>query len=88
MDDMGCQDAVNDTQHFAHQVGITGEQETQLKRKTQYPLTNGLTREHIVPQQSGALGNCSCIALPPASMQSSAIRRAPQLGQKGAALVT
>jgi hypothetical protein len=34
---MGCQGAVNDTQHFAHQLGITGEQETQLSEVDDNP---------------------------------------------------
>ncbi len=32
---------------------MAGEQETQLKRKTQYPLTDGLAREYIIHQESG-----------------------------------
>ena len=48
---MGCQGAVNDTQHFAHQLRIAGEQETQLKRETQHPLANGLPREDIIYQE-------------------------------------
>ncbi len=56
VDDIGCQSAVNDTQRSAHQLRIavyTGEQETQLKRKTQHPLTDGLAREYVIHQESG-----------------------------------
>jgi hypothetical protein len=52
VDDIGCQSAVNDTQRSAHQLRIAGEQETELKRKTQYPLTDGLAREYVIHQES------------------------------------
>jgi hypothetical protein len=45
-------------------------------------MADGLPRQDLVYQQRRRLGNCSCIALPHASLHSSAIRRAPQLGQK------
>ena len=75
-------DTVDDTQHQPHDLGSSGEQEAQLKGKAEYPLAHGLFGQNFIYQQGCAFGSGSCFALPPASMQSSAIRRVPQLGQK------
>jgi hypothetical protein len=82
LDQVRADAAVDDTEHLTHDRRAAGEQKTQWIRKAQYPLTHRLFRKDLIDQQRGALGNCSCIALPPASLQSSAMRRAPQLGQK------
>ena len=74
--------AVHDAEHVTHDRGTAGKQESQRVWKAQHPLAHRLCGKHLIHQQRRTLGNCSCIALPPASMQSSAMRRAPQLGQK------
>jgi hypothetical protein len=73
---------VDDTEHLRDEPGPCRQQVAQRERQRQYPLTNGLLRQDLVHEPCRRLGNCSCIALPRASLHSSTIRRAPQLGQK------
>ena len=82
LDQVRGNDAVDDAQHLAPDRRTAREQETQRIRKAQYPLAHRLFGKDLVHQQRGAFCNCSCIALPRASLHSSAMRRAPQLGQK------
>jgi hypothetical protein len=82
LDQMAGDDPIDDAEHLAHDCWTAGEQETQRIWKAQHPLAHRLLGKHLIDQQRRALGSGSCFALPPASLQSSAIRRAPQLGQK------
>jgi hypothetical protein len=52
--DMCGKCAINNTQYFSHDARITGKQKSKLKREAQYPLPNGLMRQHIINQQGGA----------------------------------
>ena len=80
-DQMRGNDAVNNTRYLAHYRRTAGKQKTQRIREAEYSLPHRLVGQHCIHQQRHAFGNCSCIALAPASPQSSAMRRAPQLGQ-------
>ncbi len=73
--------AADDGQHPAERGRARGKQEAQREGKAQHPLADRVRRKDVVHQQRRGLGSGSCFALPPASMQSSAIRRAPRLGQ-------
>ena len=56
---MGCNSAVDDAQRFAHQFWATGEQEPQLKRKTQHPLPDGSILQAFVSQHGSTLSQVS-----------------------------
>jgi hypothetical protein len=58
-DEVGCDRAVDDAQRFAHQFWATGEQESQLERKTQHPLADGFMRQDFVYQQGSTLSHAS-----------------------------
>ncbi len=42
--------AIDDTQGFAHDSGLAGEQEPKLKRYAQHPLAHGLLRQNLIRQ--------------------------------------
>ena len=56
---MGCNSAVDDAQLFVHQFWAAGEQESQLKRKTQHPLADGFMRQDFIYQQGSTLSHAS-----------------------------
>jgi hypothetical protein len=56
---MGCNSAVDDAQRFVHQFWAAGEQESQLERKTQYPLADGFMRQDFIYQQGSTLSHAS-----------------------------
>ena len=62
LDQMRSDDPVNGAQHTPHDLGPTGEQETQLERETQYPLAYGLLGQHFVDPQGRALHHAPCPA--------------------------
>jgi hypothetical protein len=50
---------VDDAQRFAHQFWATGEQESQLERKTQHPLEDGFMWQDFIYQESSTLCHAS-----------------------------
>ena len=57
LDKVRGDDAVDEAQHLAHDLGAGGEQEPQREREAQHPLAHGLMRQHLVYQQGRALGH-------------------------------
>jgi hypothetical protein len=57
LNQMGLYGPIHDPQYPPHQLRTAGQQETQLKWKTQYPLAYGLFRYYLIDQQCGAFGH-------------------------------